>query len=56
LEIFGVEGELGLVNRLDNDTAGLVYFAKSQKIFDDYTLAQREAKVYKWYVVDVVIQ
>ena len=28
--------ELGLVNRLDNQTAGLLFFAKNQIIFDTY--------------------
>ncbi len=34
------EEERGLLNRLDNDTAGLLYFAKTKEIADRYYAQQ----------------
>lgn len=45
--------EYGLVNRLDNDTAGLLYFAKTQEIYDEYKALQSEGKVIKTYYATV---
>lgn len=49
-EIFGVDSERGLCNRLDTPTAGLLYFAKSQDIFDTYRQAQTDGTLVKYYL------
>jgi 23S rRNA-/tRNA-specific pseudouridylate synthase len=51
---FGKDGELGLVNRLDNDTAWLLYFAKSAVVFSRYKLLQQSWNVTKHYIADVL--
>jgi 23S rRNA-/tRNA-specific pseudouridylate synthase len=38
------DGEGGLLNRLDNDTGGLVLFAKTDEAFQFYTQAMRKTK------------
>ena len=53
LTIFGKEKELGLLNRLDNETAGLLYFAKTQAAFDKYRQIQAEGKINKWYIAQI---
>jgi len=53
LAIFGKEKELGLLNRLDNETAGLLYFAKTQEAFDKYRHLQSEGKINKWYIAQI---
>ncbi len=50
---FTREEEYGLVNRLDNDTAGLLYFAKTKQIYENYPIQQKENKLYKLYVCEV---
>ena len=45
--------ELGLVNRLDNQTAGLLFFAKNQIIFDTYKSHQDNDKCDKIYYADL---
>jgi 23S rRNA pseudouridine1911/1915/1917 synthase len=45
--------ELGLINRLDNQTAGLLFFSKNQNIFDIYKTLQNEGKVDKVYYADL---
>lgn len=52
-DMFGLEQELWLLNRLDNDTAGLLYFAKTPLIKEKYKQAQSEWKVVKFYIADV---
>lgn len=52
-DIFGKEEELGLLNRLDNETAGFLYFAKTQDAFDRYRQLQAEGKVNKWYIAQI---
>ena len=47
--IFGEEGEYGLLNRLDNDTTGLLYFAKSIKSKKNYQDLQTQQKITKVY-------
>jgi 23S rRNA pseudouridine1911/1915/1917 synthase len=42
-------GEGGLLNRLDNDTGGLVLFAKTQAGFHFYTEAMQSERVVKTY-------
>ncbi|MEI6672470.1 MAG: pseudouridine synthase [bacterium] len=53
LNIFGKEDELGLLNRLDNETAGFLYFAKTQTAFDRYRQLQSEGKIHKWYIAKI---
>ncbi len=54
LNVFGTEGELGLLNRLDNETAWFLYFAKTQEAFDRYRHLQWEWKIHKWYIAQIV--
>ncbi|HRU49927.1 MAG TPA: RNA pseudouridine synthase [Candidatus Absconditabacterales bacterium] len=51
--MFGKEQEYGLLNRLDNDTAGLLYFAKTPLVKEKYKKAQSEGRISKYYVADV---
>jgi len=39
---FTKDNEYGLLNRLDNDTAGLLYFAKDPIIKDQWKQLQKE--------------
>lgn len=50
---FWREEELGLLNRLDNDTSGLLYFAKSPRIKREFKVLQSEKFVHKYYLVEV---
>ena len=52
-EQFGREEEYGLLNRLDNDTQGFVYFAKSPAIKEQYEYWQNEKILVKQYMCDV---
>lgn len=51
---FGLESEWWLCNRLDIPTAGLLYFAKSQKVFDQYRAAQVDNTLVKYYTGTIV--
>ena len=53
LAIFGKDKELGLLNRLDNETAGFLYFAKTQEAFDRYRQLQGEGKIHKRYIAQI---
>ncbi len=53
MTIFGKEGELGLLNRLDNETAGFLYFAKTNESADRYRQLQGEGKINKWYIAQI---
>lgn len=53
LDIFGKDGELGLLNRLDNETAGFLYFAKTQEAFERYRQLQTEGKIHKRYIAQI---
>lgn len=53
LKEFGKEDELGLLNRLDNETAGFLYFAKSKKAYERYRKLQTEGKVHKRYIAQI---
>ena len=46
-------GEGGLLNRLDNDTGGIVFFAKSDKAFLYYSQLMKAAEVEKVYTAIV---
>ena len=52
-EYFSEQDELGLVNRLDNDTTWLLYMAKTPLFKEKYKQAQAEWKVKKYYIADV---
>jgi 23S rRNA-/tRNA-specific pseudouridylate synthase len=41
------------LNRLDNDTAGYLYFAKDKKVFERYKMQQDNHEIYKVYLCDV---
>jgi 23S rRNA pseudouridine1911/1915/1917 synthase len=47
------QGEGGLLNRLDNDTGGLVLFAKSGEAFSFYSQAMKEGRIVKEYLAVV---
>ena len=51
--LWGQEKEFGLLNRLDLDTGGLLYFAKSYKARNEYQQLQSEWKLEKTYIADV---
>jgi len=51
--MFGKEREYWLLNRLDNDTAWLLYFAKTPLVKEKYKKAQSEWRISKYYVADV---
>jgi 23S rRNA-/tRNA-specific pseudouridylate synthase len=53
LQKFDFEVEFLLLNRLDNETGWLLYFAKNEKIYDKFKKLQEEWKVEKIYVADV---
>ena len=53
LAIFGKEDELGLLNRLDNETAGFLYFAKTQQSADRYRQLQNQGKINKRYIAQI---
>ena len=48
-----VDKELWLVNRLDNVTGGLLFFAKNPALHSDYKLLQQDHKVEKIYYADL---
>jgi len=47
------KAEGGLLNRLDNETGGLVLFAKTNEAFRYYALQMKEEKVIKYYTAVV---
>ncbi len=53
LKVFGKEKELGLLNRLDNDTAGFLYFAKNNEAYERYKKLQSQGKVHKRYIAQI---
>lgn len=50
---FGAENEYGLLNRLDNDTWWLLYFAKTKSIKDTRKDLQKKWLITKYYIADV---
>ena len=52
-EMFDKDDEYGLVNRLDNDTSWLLYFAKTPLFKSRYKHDQSEWKIKKYYIADV---
>jgi 23S rRNA-/tRNA-specific pseudouridylate synthase len=53
LEEFSMREEYGLLNRLDTDTSGMVYFARSREVYEQRRNWQRHWKVQKWYLAQV---
>ncbi len=53
LHIFSQDQEYGLVNRLDTDTTGFLYFAKNQEVYANYISLQRKGKINKHYFAKV---
>ena len=51
--VFGKDQELGLLNRLDNETSWFLYFAKTQEAFDQYRHLQAEGKIHKRYIAQI---
>ncbi len=51
--IFWEQEEFWLLNRLDNATSGLLYFAKSPAIKEDYKTLQKLGKLRKTYLLEV---
>lgn len=52
-EQFGVDEEYWLLNRLDNDTAWFIYFAKDEIVKEHYEILQKKGVLLKQYVCDV---
>ena len=52
-KIFSKEDEYGLLNRLDNETSWLIFFAKNKKIFETYKILQKNWKIEKIYLADI---
>ncbi len=50
---FSLEDEYWLLNRLDNETAGYLYFAKSRHIYDKYKNSQKQWILKKQYLAQV---
>ncbi len=50
---FDRDNEFWLLNRLDNDTAGLLYFAKSPEVKKQRRELQNQWKIIKYYLADV---
>ena len=53
ISVFGEEGEYGLLNRLDNVTAGLLYFARSYESKATYIHLQSQSQIKKIYYAQV---
>ncbi len=51
--IFWESKEYWLLNRLDNDTWGLLYFAKNIEIYDAYKAKQNQNLITKFYIAQV---
>jgi 23S rRNA-/tRNA-specific pseudouridylate synthase len=47
-------GERWLVNRLDRDTAWLLYFAKTQNYHNTFKEEQKKKQIDKYYIADIV--
>lgn len=54
LDIFGIEWELGMLTRLDNDTAGMVWFAHTHEGKSLWLQAQDQWQIHKIYEADVI--
>jgi 23S rRNA pseudouridine1911/1915/1917 synthase len=52
-DMFDKDEEYGLVNRLDNDTSWLLYFAKNPLVKQKYKDAQKAWEIKKYYIAEV---
>lgn len=52
-QTFSKDQEYWLLNRLDNDTAGFLYFAKDLATFDQYRQLQAQNRIEKHYIAHV---
>ncbi len=52
-DMFTKEEEYGLLNRLDNDTSWLLYFAQTPVIKNKYKEAQSDGNIQKHYIAEV---
>ena len=50
---FGQDQEFGLLNRLDNETGGFLYFAKNKEAFDHFKSLQKSELVKKFYLAQI---
>ena len=50
---FTEKEEYWLLNRLDTPTTGLLYFAKTPQIKQEYKNLQKQGRVYKYYLLEV---
>ena len=50
---FWTEGELGLLNRLDNETSWFLYFAKNPRIKNQFKQLQSDFLLNKYYIAEV---
>lgn len=48
-KIFTKEDEYWLLNRIDNDTSWLLYFAKDMKVYNNYKKEQKQENITKYY-------
>lgn len=53
ISAFGKDQELGLLNRLDNETSWFLYFAKTPQAFQTYRALQAQGKIHKRYIAQV---
>lgn len=51
--MFDKDSEFWLLNRLDNDTSGLLYFAKSPDVKKQRKELQNQWKIIKYYLADI---
>ena len=52
-KVFSQQEEFGLLNRLDNDTSGFLYFANNTQAHAQYKTLQKEGKIFKKYLAQV---
>ncbi|MCX6823138.1 MAG: pseudouridine synthase, partial [candidate division SR1 bacterium] len=53
VDTFGEDQEFGLLNRLDNETGGFLYFAKNIDAFHQFKNLQKSEKIQKFYLAQI---
>ena len=53
VDTFGEDQEFGLLNRLDNETGGFLYFAKNIDAFHQFKTLQKSEKIQKFYLAQI---
>ena len=53
VDMFGQDQEFGLLNRLDNETGGFLYFARSPEAFAHFKSLQKSELVKKFYLAQI---